>query len=64
MARAIHIEYYRQDALALKYRQDCRSLCPLERLDCVQKLRVAFWGDAATTGRLPRVPHYPKRRIR
>ena len=46
----IRIEYSRQDALAGKYRQDCRSLTPEERLACVQKLRVAFWADAAVTG--------------
>lgn len=43
------------------YREECKRMTALERLACIQKLRVAFWGDEASTGRLSRVPELIKR---
>ena len=44
------------------YLEDCRKLSPAERIACVQRLRVAFWGDEAATGRLQRIPEFVKRK--
>jgi hypothetical protein len=44
------------------YLEDCRKLSPQERIACVQRLRVAFWGDEAATGRLQRIPEFLKRK--
>jgi len=48
------ISYSKQSASSADYRQDCQKLSPAERLACIQKLRIAFWGDEAATGRLQR----------
>lgn len=61
MGRSISISYSKQTRSAEDYREDCRALSPVERLACIQRLRIAFWGDVATTGRLQRVPEYLKR---
>ena len=44
------------------YLEDCKKLTPTERLACVQRLRVAFWGDEAATGRIQRIPELLKRK--
>jgi len=54
MKPAPEISYGRQSTSNEDYRQDCQTLSPAERLACIQKLRIAFWGDEAATGRLQR----------
>jgi hypothetical protein len=44
------------------YLEECRKLSPQERIACIQRLRVAFWGDEAATGRLQRIPQFLKRK--
>ena len=44
------------------YLEDCRKLSHAERIACIQRLRVAFWGDEAVTGRLQRIPEFLKRK--
>lgn len=61
MPRNISIIYSKQTRSAEDYREDCGTLSPEERLACLQRLRVAFWGDVAATGRLQRIPQYIKR---
>jgi|GEM_PF-2159325 len=43
------------------YRNDCMRMTAQERLACIQQLRIVFWGDEASTGRLSRVPDFVKR---
>jgi hypothetical protein len=54
MKLPVEFNYGKQSESADDYRDDCLRLTPSERLTCIQKLRVAFWGDAAATGRLQR----------
>ena len=54
MKPPVEISYGKQTESSEDYRQDCLKLSPSERLTCIQKLRIAFWGDAAATGRLQR----------
>jgi len=54
MKPPIEFSYGKQSESTKDYREDCLKLSPAERLACIQKLRIAFWGDAAATGRLQR----------
>ena len=54
MKASVEFSYAKQSASSEDYRRDCLKLSPSERLACIQKLRIAFWGDAAATGRLQR----------
>ena len=54
MKAPVEFSYSKQSESAKDYRDDCLKLSPTERLACIQKLRIAFWGDAAATGRLQR----------
>lgn len=57
----LEISYGKQSESDKDYRDDCLRLTPAERLASVQTLRVAFWGDEATTGRVQRIPEFIKR---
>jgi hypothetical protein len=54
MKPPVEFSYGKQSESGKDYREDCLKLSPVERLACVQKLRIAFWGNAAATGRLQR----------
>jgi hypothetical protein len=54
MKPPVEFSYSKQSESSNDYRNDCLNLTPSERLTCIQKLRIAFWGDAAATGRLQR----------
>ena len=54
MKSIIEVSYSKQSESNADYRKDCQNLSPTERLACIQKLRIAFWGHEAATGRLQR----------
>jgi hypothetical protein len=58
--RNLQIELSTQSESDADYRRDCSKLSAAERLACIQQLRVAFWGNEASTGRLQRLPEYIK----
>ena len=54
MKPPMEFSFGKQSEATADYHQDCLKLSPVERLACIQQLRIAFWGDAAATGRLQR----------
>ncbi len=59
--RKLEVSYGKQSESDKDYREECLRLTPHERLTAVQALRVAFWGDEATTGRVQGIPEFIKR---
>jgi hypothetical protein len=48
----------KQSEAANDYLNDCKKLSPEERIACIQRLRVAFWGEEAATGRVHKIPEF------
>lgn len=61
MSKHIAVQLGKQADAGKDYLEDCRMLTPAERIACIQRLRVVFWGDEAATGRLQRIPEFLKR---
>lgn len=61
MPKEVSVHYGTQEESGKYYLKECQKLSPAERIACIQKLRVAFWGDEAATGRLQRIPEFIKR---
>jgi hypothetical protein len=61
MGKEMTVQLSKLENSGRDYLEDCRKLSPAERIACIQKLRVAFWGDEAATGRVQRIPEYIKR---
>ena len=62
MAKEVAVQVSKLKDSGKDYLEDCRNLSPAERIACIQRLRVAFWGDEAATGRLQRIPEFLKRK--